>query len=241
MTEAIIPPEKVEVIEKDLVKIVSEGKTLKIIDQPSYQAAATYLVEVKKRQKRLEEMRTEITKPLNEALKATNNRFKVFTEPLTQVEAIVKDGMASYAAEEEEKAKLKFEEEVRLAKEEAAAEMAEARKKQEEADRLAREAKNKKERGEAEKFATEAKKAREEAEKTEALPIQVEKPETSVRTAAGLIHTKKVWVFQITDPTLIPERFKVVDEKAIRKAIGEGEREIAGVRIFQETQMAGRV
>ena len=242
-TTTIIEPAKVEAIEKDTQLVLAEGKTLVITDPATNAAAAQFLVKVKVRLKRLEDMRTEITKPLNEALRATNNRFKMFSEPLSEIEHVVKAGMGQYAAEEEAKAAAEFArlEKARLEEERKKAKAEEeARLKQEEAARLAREATNAKQRAEAEAKAKEAEAAKKAAEKMTAAPVAVEKPKTDVRTEGGLVHTKKVWAFEVADPALVPKCFWVIDERLLRKAIQEGEREIPGVRVFQETQVAAK-
>ena len=45
--------------------------------------------------------------------------------------------------------------------------------------------------------------------------------------------TSKRWNFEVTDEMKIPRNFLQVDEKAIRDAIRDGVREIAGVKIYQ--------
>lgn len=43
----------------------------------------------------------------------------------------------------------------------------------------------------------------------------------------------KRWEFEVVDKARVPLRFLTLDEKAVRAAIAEGERDIPGLRIFQ--------
>lgn len=52
--------------------------------------------------------------------------------------------------------------------------------------------------------------------------------------------TTRRWTFKITDATLVPREFLIVDEVAIRKAILAGTRSIAGIEIFQDTSLTIR-
>ena len=75
----------------------------------------------------------------------------------------------------------------------------------------------------------------------EIVPVVIpDQPEKTVRASTGSATIKKVWTFQVENPTLIPEQYKVVDERKIRAAVASGIREIPGVRIFLEPQVAVR-
>ena len=49
---------------------------------------------------------------------------------------------------------------------------------------------------------------------------------------------RKRWTFKVTDEKKIPREYLCVDEKAITAAIAAGERDIAGVEIFEDTIVA---
>ncbi len=71
---------------------------------------------------------------------------------------------------------------------------------------------------------------------------QIEKPvveaeNTSAKTESGSVSTKMVWKFEVVNTENVPEIYKVVDEKAIRKAIANGVHRIAGVKIWEESQV----
>lgn len=88
------------------------------------------------------------------------------------------------------------------------------------------------------KIDKEAKKAGVEAPKIET-PI-IPEPSKVIRTDSGTSHIRKEWTFEITEPWNVPHKYMKVDEQAIRKAVKAGIREIAGVRIYQETKTVFR-
>lgn len=57
----------------------------------------------------------------------------------------------------------------------------------------------------------------------------------------GAITQKKSWVFEVTDPTLVPKEFLVVEPKLIAEAVKNGVRNISGVKIFEETKTSMRI
>ena len=62
-------------------------------------------------------------------------------------------------------------------------------------------------------------------------------PPTKVRTETAKVISKLVWKFEITDATKVPDEYKIVDEKLIRKAIQAGTHRIAGVNMWEESQI----
>lgn len=239
MENPTIPSETAEKIEKDLAIIVRESKGITITNEEENYRASEFLSKIKGRKKRLEELRTSITKPLNDALKATNNRFKMFAEPLDEAEQQVKWAIGAYAEMQEKIAR-----EIALAaelkrKEEADRLEKEAEAKRKEAEMLAKNAKTKEDQENAARLAEEAFKAQAEAE-TAMTPVEVAAPKTSTRTESGMVFTKKVWTFEIVNEAEIPRFFLEVNSTAIRKAITGGEREIKGIRIYQETQVVSK-
>lgn len=85
-------------------------------------------------------------------------------------------------------------------------------------------------------------KALAEAQKgSEVVPVILpDQPQKTVRADTGSATIKKVWTFDVENPALVPEQYKVVDEHRIRAAIASGIREIPGVRIFLSPQVAVR-
>jgi hypothetical protein len=50
----------------------------------------------------------------------------------------------------------------------------------------------------------------------------------------------KRWTFEVTDPSLVPREYLVVDETRIREAMNRGERNIPGVRFYQSESITSR-
>lgn len=72
---------------------------------------------------------------------------------------------------------------------------------------------------------------------------QIEKPVetkvvTSVKTETAKVVTKTVTKFEIVDPSKVPDDYKVVSEQLVRKAVNSGIKKIAGVKIYEETQVS---
>lgn len=72
---------------------------------------------------------------------------------------------------------------------------------------------------------------------------QIEKPveevvKTSVKTDTAKVITKTVTKFEIVDESKVPDEYKVVSEQLVRKAVNSGVKKIAGVRIYEETQVS---
>lgn len=115
------------------------------IDSPTmYELAAEDLRAVKLLAKDVEEKRTAITGPLNQAVKAVNNLFRAPATYLEQAESTLKGAMLTYDREQQRKAEEARREAERKAREERERIEAEARetarKAKEEADRIAQEA-----------------------------------------------------------------------------------------------------
>lgn len=139
---------------------------------------------------------------------------------------------ANRKAREEAAKKAEEETRARLAKE--AAERKEAESKKEVAERVKREAVE---------IAVAKKKAEEEAAAHDITAPQVATQifETSnkiTRTDTGVsAFAKKPWVFEILDENKIPREFCSPDKQKIRDAVKQGIREMAGCRIFEDTQV----
>ncbi len=59
-------------------------------------------------------------------------------------------------------------------------------------------------------------------------------------SGGGAITTREDWVFEITDPLLVPRMYLQVNEVSVRLAVKSGERTIPGVRIFLEESLVKR-
>lgn len=66
----------------------------------------------------------------------------------------------------------------------------------------------------------------------EFIPITVEEPDKTVRAGAGSASTRQVWTFRIVNPLLVPDEYKVIDEKKIAAVVKAGVRNIPGIEIY---------
>lgn len=187
----------------------------------------------------LESGRTSLVKPMNDRVRLINESFKKLSKPVEAAEQKVKTALLSWreaerrriAAEQErvarenrEREQRAREEEERQRKEREAAVLEEARQtgfSEAEAQALAK---------------MEAADVQASAALQEVAPAP---PPSTVKAQAGIITARMVWCFEVQDKTAVPEAYKVVDDSAIRKDIGAGVRDIPGVRIFQQEQLAG--
>ena len=79
-----------------------------------------------------------------------------------------------------------------------------------------------------------AAKAAEEPPMVVVMPVVADAPKVT-RTASGSASLRTTWVFEITDFSLLPDKFKQVDRVAINAEIKAGIRQIPGVRIYEQT------
>jgi len=95
------PDDKLGEIAKDIEVITAEADTYTIQSPQDVAVATEFLVKVKGRAKRIEELRLFFVKPLNDQVKAINDRFKASLKPLEDVEAKVKRLIGNYTLEQD--------------------------------------------------------------------------------------------------------------------------------------------
>ena len=75
-------------------------------------------------------------------------------------------------------------------------------------------------------------------------PVFIQEPipavPRSIKGDSGSTSVRKTWTFEVTDETLVPREYLVVDEGVISLAIRKGIRDIPGVRIFQQESLSVR-
>lgn len=199
--------------------LVAEANQVAVFDDNSLAAATDLLGRIAGLRKAAEKERTTLVKPFNDGVKAINDRFRRgFSDPLGIAEDTVKKAILPYQVKRKQEAEAK-------AKEEAAAR---------EAALLEQAAKQ-----EAEGNTVEAELALRDAAKVK--PV-VEKVGYGKATDAQSV-IRQVWDFEIVDKAACaaarPDLVQV-DSVAVRAAIRAGEREIAGLRIFQKDTIAVR-
>lgn len=224
--------QKLLAINNDLKSIEEQAQKIVVTNEEEKVNVVQFLGRVKERIEKVEYWRKLFVQPLNDHVKLINNEFKMPAEKFKKIEEELKKSLKIYVDEQERKAREEYE---RKQKEEA-----ERKRKLEEEQRRAEE-EAKKAKSESERKRLEEIAKAKEAEAKEEKQIEVAQPEQQTRTEAGLMSIRKVWKFEIIDPEKVPTKYLIIDESAIRKDIVQnGEREIPGVRIFQDTQISMR-
>lgn len=237
----IIPIEKIESIKTFVEEQMTVVRSLSVVDATSMAEATDRGQKIKQAIKKLEDMRTDIVKPLNDRVKDINSQFKYFTEPLTVAKDELNRKMVTFHAAEIEKerktreaAEMKQQIEImRLEKEQREAE-----------ERLQQEAAKIVPDLSMEELIESQKKVEQELEAIEKLAELKKKEEMrsamlepvnkTTRTVNGSkITFREVWNFEVIDKTITPEDYKIVDEAQVRVAIYAGVREIPGIKIFK--------
>lgn len=206
---------------------------MKVSDNNSKDDALMAGKSIKTYEKRIEEVRKALVGPLNERVKQINAYAKKIAAPLAEAEMHLKGQLRNYEEmlEKQRQEAIRKAEEERKALEAKAAE--EARLKREEAEMAAMLLGDE---GAAEAQAQ----AEVEIQRKQAEVELLHKTNVREIQAQRVSGASKAWTFEIVDFDKVPREFLMVDEKAIRQAIREGTREIAGVRIFQETRVSFR-
>lgn len=250
-------------LQANITVFLSPIKTLTVTDQASHLVASGALKTITSFKKMVDEKRVSLVKPLNDQVDAINGYAKKIKAPIEEAEAFVKNKMKEFALIEqkrieEEKRRIQEEEQKereRIAAERKRQELALKTKQEEEAKKLEESKKAStdlmsvfgdfsedntaqeelKRKQEFERAEFEAKKKREEEEQQKQLEakkklLDLEKPK----------NTRKVWKWEVTAYSEIPDQYWELSEAMVNKAVKEGIREIPGIRIFQETEIVAR-
>lgn len=208
-------PEVKALTEETQVIVAAAGAVVvKTVEQ--YALAGTELTRIKGAAKRLDELRTSITRPMDAAKKAVMDFFRAPAERLAAAEAQIKRAMLAYSNEQDR---------IRQAEQRKADEAA-----QRERDRISAQAAKATAAGKDEKAAALEQRAAE----VVAPVIQREPPKV-----AG-VSTREVWKFAIVDAALVPREYTLIDESKIRRVVGamKGDTAIPGVRVYAEKALA---
>lgn len=209
---------EVQKITQNAVQVAESLGEYEIQTAEELNNSAGILRDIKAAQKEVEAQRTAITGPLNASLRQVNAFFKQFSDRLGTAERNVKKAIGGYQAEQDRIRR----EEARKAQEKKKREEAKLRKQAEEAEAAGREER------------AQTLNERADAKTTEATVSEAPKVE-------GVSYVT-VYDFEITDPSKIPDKYKIIDEKKIRqvvKALKE-DAEIPGVRVIKSKSVRAR-
>ncbi len=199
--------------------ILNDAKQLIIKDNDQYTLANELLKKVKGKQKELDVERKSITKPIDIAKKAAMDLYRPSQDALTKAENVLKNGIVTFATEQEKKRKA---DEEKLRKEEEKKAKAKQGKLNERAEKAEAEGKTEK-----------ADELREQAEEVET-DVAFVLPESTERQQG--VHFKENWKAQVFDENIVPRKYMIIDYKKLDKLAQaiKGKSDIPGVKFVSE-------
>lgn len=240
-----------------ITEFVAPTKNVVVTDAESSSLASKTFRELNDWEKKVEAKRKELVGPLNAEVDRINEYAKMLKVPVLEAKAHVSEELKKH----ERKLEVERQEALRLQRVERERQELEAQRAIEK-QRAETEAKIKELKDEAEALAMftqedEAEiamiKAEEEAQKAKAahdaeaarIAFEVKqnhwdaKKEIAQNKVSG---TRRVWSFKLLDISKVPAELKItsLDEKKVKQLIALGQREIAGIEIFQELSITAR-
>lgn len=203
-------------LEPERLSLEARVANLVIRDAQGYREAGEWLKSIKGFLKNIEEARTRITQPMNEALRQVNAQAKDSAAPFMACEQKIKREMLRFSDEQD-----------RIRQEEQ-------RKANEAAERERRKLQE-----QAQKAAAKGQEAKAEALADRASAVVAPIAQQAAPAVAG-IAIPKVWTFEVVDPSLVPREYLVVDERKIRGVVTalKGAANIPGVRVFEQKRIS---
>lgn len=243
--DALTPEQEAHRELETAMEVLTRAKVVIVTTDTEYSEADAAVASIKNAQKRAESRRTELVKPLNDVVKKINAGFKPVDAAYEQALGCYRKPMSAYQAKlAMERAKAEEEarkERERIAQEEAR-KVEEARKAADEAARAAQ----------ATEDPFDALLANEEAEEANRkAALQLEESKQAIREVATLpvnapakvtgsaSKTFEVWRYEITDPALVPLKYRPIDEAAIARDVraDKGDCQIPGVRVYKTIEV----
>jgi hypothetical protein len=202
-----------------------QAETIKILDGPTLAKANDFLLGIKRLQKQIKDTFEPLIRKAHEAHRALLEQEKKYTQPLIQAEAIIKNEIRVYLAEQD---RIRREEEERIRKEKEEAE----RKRKEEEEKILAEAIALEKAG---KLA-EADRVISQEPKT---PEVIEKPPEKIRLPGTFMRSMPHW--RVKNLSLVPQEYLItlVNERKIDEVFGimREKTEIPGIEIYFEDQV----
>jgi hypothetical protein len=189
----------------------ADSLSVRVADNSDYEQASTILRDIKGRLARLEILRREITKPLDESKKRVMDLFRVPVERLEIVESRIKAAM------------LAFQRAIEDARAVAEAKAIEERRKLEAAREKAMA------KGDWDRAVQVSQKSAE---------VRINAPPPVAKIAG--VQTREIWKWRVVDANKIPREFLIPDEAKLGRLARElkGEAKVEGVEFFSETMLA---
>ena len=202
-------------------RIDERAKLISVTDAVSYDTAVTFLKEVNTKLKDFKAQREKYIKPMKDSIKAIDDKLKEPIKLLEDTDTTLREKLNNYLSE------VRKQEEQRLALE---------RKKAE--DEVIKEIDHLED---AKRYALEYDEVTQKAiqrtiENKQNKAIEATAFVEKINLSTNSASVSMVWDFEVTDKSKLPLEYLKVDEVAIRNAIRNGERNIAGVNIYQKPQ-----
>lgn len=232
-TLTLITPEA-QAIAQEAENTLGLIQAVRITTPEEAQAAVDHCKEIKAKAKKLEDLRFSMTRPLDDAKKAIMDFFRAPADHLAKCETLLKGSITAFQQEQ-----------ARVA---AAAEQERRRLEQLERERQAEEQRN------AEALLQQAEEAAAAgdtatAEALESQAMAVQEVAAPIAVAAYVAPEKprgaavrKIWKARVIDAALVPEEFKIINEKALdayAKSMKE-DAKLPGVEFYSEDSLAIR-
>lgn len=206
-------------------RIDERAKLISVSDAVSYDSAVTFLKEVNTKLKDFKAQREKYIKPMKDSIKAIDDKLKEPIKLLEDTDITLREKLNSYLNE------VRKREEERLVLERKKAEEDTIK----EIDHLE----------DAKRYALEYDEVTQKAiqrtiENKQNKAIEATAFVEKINLSTNSASVSMVWDFEVTDKSKLPLEYLKVDEVAIRNAIRNGERNIAGVNIYQKPQISLR-
>lgn len=241
---------EVQEVQAESAQLATVAASFVIRSSEQFTDATTELTRIKAAQKRLDETRKGLTRPLDESKKRIMDLFRPMADRLDEAERAIKNAVVEYQrkleairreeqrkadeAARKERARL---EQLRIAAEQKAREKEEAlRAKAAEASAAERAKIEARLEAEAEKAAAKQAELEMRAAMVVAPVIEAEAPK-----AVG-VSSRVNWKFRITDESKLPREYTTPDEKKIGAVVRalKGDTNIPGVTVYAEESVAAR-
>lgn len=206
-------------------RIDERAKLISVSDAVSYDSAVLFLKEVNTKLKDFKAQREKYIKPMKDSIKAIDDKLKEPIKLLEDTDTTLREKLNNYLSE------VRKQEEQRLALERKKAED-EAIAKIDNLEALKSQA------GEYDEVTQKAIQRTIEMKQNTAIEATALQEKINLSTNSASV--SMVWDFEVTDKSKLPLEYLKVDEVAIRNAIRNGERNIAGVNIYQKPQISLR-
>ena len=213
-----VEPTRIQKIQTQSTEILDQSKLLRIFDSKSFDHASLFLKDIKSIQDEINDAFDPIIKAQHQAHKKSLETKRRYSLPLGKAEDIVKVKIREYHLEQE---RIRHEEEARLRRE---------AKKAEEEHLL--------------QMAMEAEEAGETKEAESILSTSVVAPVITIpsQTKGNGISYREGWKFRIINPDLVPNKYKLIDERKIGAVVRalKGNTNIPGIKVYCEKTVAVR-